>query len=105
MKKESNSYNEKYNVIGFDPIRCECKTITMCNLKNGKKTIFELQRLMPAISFELINFKLQQLEDQGLIYKAVNYAYPAKVQYGLTCKGWQCLYSLKEYVDVDSLVG
>lgn len=91
------------NVIGFDPIKCECKTITMCNLQSGGKTLFALQKLMNGVSFDLISLKLQQLEEIGLIYKRVNYSYPAEIRYFLTIKGWECVRSLRNYVDVDSI--
>ena len=88
------------NVIGFDPIKCEYKTITMCNLQGGGKTLFDLQKLMNGASYSIMNLKLQQLEDIGLIFKRVNYAYPAQVKYFLTIKGWECVRSLRSYVDV-----
>ena len=91
------------NVIGFDPIKCEYKTITMCNLQGGGKTLFDLQKLMNGASYSIMNLKLQQLEDIGLIFKRVNYAYPAQVKYFLTIKGWECVRSLRIYVDVDSI--
>ena len=91
------------NVIGFDPIKCEYKTITMCNLQGGGKTLFDLQKLMNGASYSIMNLKLQQLEDIGLIFKRVNYAYPAQVKYFLTIKGWKCVRSLRSYVDVDSI--
>ena len=91
------------NVIGFDPIKCEHKTITMCNLQGGGKTLFDLQKLMNGASYSIMNLKLQQLEDIGLIFKRVNYAYPAQVKYFLTIKGWECVRSLRSYVDVDSI--
>ena len=91
------------NVIGFDPIKCEYKTITMCNLQCGGKTLFDLQKLMNGASYSIMNLKLQQLEDIGLIFKRVNYAYPAQVKYFLTIKGWECVRSLRSYVDVDSI--
>ena len=91
------------NVIGFDPIKCEYKTITMCNLQGGGKTLFDLQKLMNGASYSIMNLKLQQLEDIGLIFKRVNYAYPAQVKYFLTIKGWECVRSLRNYVDVDSI--
>lgn len=91
------------NVIGFDPIKCEYKTITMCNLQGRGKTLFDLQKLMNGASYSIMNLKLQQLEDIGLIFKRVNYAYPAQVKYFLTIKGWECVRSLRSYVDVDSI--
>ena len=91
------------NVIGFDPIKCEYKTITMCNLQGGGKTLFDLQKLMNGASYSIMNLKLQQLEDIGLIFKRVNYSYPAQVKYFLTIKGWECVRSLRSYVDVDSI--
>ncbi|MEG0855310.1 MAG: hypothetical protein RSG52_02405 [Terrisporobacter sp.] len=48
----------------------------MCNLQFSRKTVFELQRLVPGVSYEVIN----------LITKHVNYSYPAKVEYSLTSK-------------------
>lgn len=103
MKNEREESKVCKNVIGFDPIKCECKTITMCNLQSGGKTLFALQKLMDGVSFDLINLKLQQLEEIGLIYKRINYSYPAEIKYFLTIKGWECVRSLRSYVDVDSI--
>ena len=103
MKNEREESKVCKNVIGFDPIKCECKTITMCNLQSGGKTLFALQKLMDGVSFDLISLKLQQLEEIGLIYKRVNYSYPAEIKYFLTIKGWECVRSLRSYVDVDSI--
>lgn len=91
------------HVIGFDPIRCECKTITMCNLQSGGKTLLNLQRLMDGVNYDIMTLKLQQLEEIGLIYRRVNFAYPAEIKYFLTIKGWECVRSLRNYVDVDSI--
>ena len=103
LKNEREENKVCKQVIGFDPIRCECKTITMCNLQSGGKTLFSLQKLMDGVSFDLISLKLQQLEEMGLIYKSVNYSYPAEIKYFLTIKGWECVRSLRSYVDVDSI--
>ena len=103
MKNEGEESKVCKNVIGFDPIKCDCKTITMCNLQSGGKTLFALQKLMNGVSFDLISLKLQQLEEIGLIYKRVNYSYPAEIKYFLTIKGWECVRSLRNYVDVDSI--
>ena len=75
----------------------------MCNLQGGGKTLLDLQKLMNGASYSIMNLKLQQLEDIGLIFKRVNYAYPAQVKYFLTIKGWECVRSLRSYVDVDSI--
>ncbi|MDC9399806.1 hypothetical protein PSM49_18935, partial [Clostridioides difficile] len=72
MKNERKENKVCKQVIGFDPIKCECKTITMCNLQSGGKTLFSLQKLMEGTSFDLMSLKLQQLEEIGLIYKSVN---------------------------------
>ena len=103
LKNEREENKVCKNVIGFDPIKCECKTITMCNLQSGGKTLFALQKLMDGVSFDLISLKLQQLEEIGLIYRRVNYSYPAEIRYFLTIKGWECVRSLRNYVDVDSI--
>ena len=102
--KNERIENKGYkNVIGFDPIKCEYKTITMCNLQSGGKTLFALQKLMNGASYDIMSLKLQQLEDIGLIFKRVNLAYPAEIRYFLTVKGWECVRSLRSYVDVDSI--
>lgn len=103
LKNEREESKVCKNVIGFDPIKCECKTITMCNLQSGGKTLFALQKLMDGVSFDLISLKLQQLEEIGLIYRRVNYSYPAEIRYFLTIKGWECVRSLRNYVDVDTI--
>lgn len=103
LKNESEKNNNAKKILGFDPVRCECKTITICNLQSGGKTLLNLQRLMKGVSYDLISLKLQQLEDIGLIFKQVNYSYPAEIKYFLTVKGWECARSLHQYVDVDSI--
>ena len=103
LKNEREENKVCKHVIGFDPIKCECKTITMCNLQSRGKTLFSLQKLMEGVSFDLMSLKLQQLEEIGLIYKNVNYSYPAEIKYFLTIKGWECVRSLRSYVDVDSI--
>lgn len=103
MKKEGQIDNNAKKIIGFDPVRCECKTITICSLQSGGKTLLNLQRLMKGVSYDVINLKLQQLEEIGLIFKKVNYSYPAEVKYFLTVKGWECARSLHQYVDMDSI--
>lgn len=105
LKNKSEVNNVCKRVIGFDPVKCECKTITMCNLQFGRKTLFELLKLMPGVSYDVINLKLTQLEEINLIGKRISYDYPGKTYYFLTTKGWQCVRSLREYVDLDSMVG
>ncbi len=95
--------NTACKIIGFDPIKCNYKTITMCNLQSGGKTLFQLQRLMDGATYDLLNLKLRQLEEIGLIFSRLDYAYPAQVKYFLTVKGWECIRSLRSYVDVDSI--
>lgn len=103
LKNENYENKVCKHVIGFDPIKCECKTVIMCNLQSGGKTLFKLQKLMNGVSYNIMTLKLQQLEEIGLIYKSVNYAYPAEIKYFLTIKGWECVRSLRNYVDVDSI--
>lgn len=92
-------------VIGFDPIKCECKTVIISNLQHSKKTLLELQRLAGGVDYELISKKLQDLEDINLITKKVNYGYPARIEYALTTKGWECARTLRNIVDTESLAG
>lgn len=103
LKNENCENKVCKHVIGFDPIKCECKTVIMCNLQSGGKTLFKLQKLMNGVSYDIMTLKLHQLEGIGLIYKSVNYAYPTEIKYFLTIKGWECVRSLRNYVDVDSI--
>ena len=100
--KESRFGTTYKNVIGFDPVRCQCKTISMRNLQSGGKTLFELQRLVGGIDYDLISLKLRQLEEIGLIYKRVSTTYPVETRYFLTIKGWGCVRSLRSF-DVDGM--
>ena len=97
LKKESRFATTYKNVIGFDPVRCQCKTISMRNLQRGGKTLFELQRLVGGIDYDLISLKLRQLEEIGLIYKRVSLSYPVETRYFLTTKGLECVRSLNSF--------
>lgn len=103
LKNENLEVKNYKKIIGFDPIKCECKTIIMCNLQSGGKNLFTLQKLMDNTSYDIMTLKLQQLEDIGLIFKRVSLNYPAEIKYFLTVKGWNCVRSLRSYVDVDSI--
>lgn len=103
LKNENYENKVCKHVIGFDPIKCECKTVIMCNLQSGGKNLFALQKLMDGVSYDIMTLKLNQLEEIGLVFKRVSYSYPAQINYFLTIKGWECVRSLRNYVDVDAI--
>ena len=50
-------------------IRGKCKAVILCHLNDGPKRFLELQRITGGISQKVLNEKLQELQQHGLIKK------------------------------------
>ncbi len=73
--------------LGTDIIRGKWKTVILCHLYTGPKRFLQLQRITQGVSHKVLNQKLSELENDGLILKKVFNELPPKVEYHLTKKG------------------
>lgn len=73
--------------LAFEIIRGKWKVIILCHLLEGPKRFLELQRITCGVSHKVLNEKLKEMENDGLIYKLVYDELPPKVEYYLTEKG------------------
>lgn len=80
----------------FEVIRGKWKAVILCHLLDGTKRFLELQRITHGVSHKVLNEKLKELEDDGLIHKKVYTELPPKVEYYLTSKGREYATILKE---------
>lgn len=80
----------------FDVIRGKWKAVILCHLLDGTKRFLELQRITHGVSHKVLNEKLRELEDDGLIYKNVYDQLPPRVEYCLTEKGKEYSIILKQ---------
>lgn len=68
-------------------IKGKWKSILLCSLYRGPKRFLELQKSIEGLSQKVLNEKLKELENDGLIEKVVYAEVPPKVEYFLTNKG------------------
>ena len=80
----------------FEIIRGKWKAVILCHLLGGTKRFLELQRITSGVSHKVLNEKLRELENSGLILKKTYNEYPPKVEYYLTNKGFEYAKVLKE---------
>ncbi|MDU1412240.1 MAG: helix-turn-helix domain-containing protein [Clostridium sp.] len=80
----------------FEVIRGKWKAVILCHLLDGTKRFLELQRITHGVSHKVLNEKLKELEDDGLIHKKVYNELPPKVEYYLTNKGREYATILKK---------
>lgn len=80
----------------FEIIRGKWKAVILCHLLDGTKRFLELQRITSGVSHKVLNEKLRELENSGLISKKIYNEYPPKVEYYLTDKGFEYAKVLKE---------
>ncbi len=84
-------YNNKKYIchldLATDFIKGKWKTVILCNLNEGPKRFLELQRITCGVSQKVLNEKLTQLEQDGLISKKTYPEVPPRVEYSLTKKG------------------
>jgi len=94
------NYNGKSYVclldFAMDFIRGKWKGVLLCHLYNGPKRFLELQRMTEGISQKVLNEKLKELENDGLIDKVIYPEVPPKVEYFLTDKGNDLTKAIKE---------
>lgn len=84
-------YNNKKYVchldLGMDLIRGKWKSVILCHLNEGPKRFLELQRMTCGISQKVLNERLKQLEDDGLVFKTTYPEVPPRVEFELTEMG------------------
>lgn len=80
----------------FELIRGKWKAVILCHLLDGTKRFLELQRITSGVSHKVLNEKLKELEDDGLLLKKVYNELPPKVEYSLTQKGYKYANVLKD---------
>lgn len=80
----------------FEAMRGKWKAVILCHLLDGTKRFLELQRITCGVSHKVLNEKLIQLENSGLIYKKIYDEIPPKVEYYLTEKGRDYAIILKD---------
>lgn len=73
--------------FAMDLIRGKWKAVLLCHLYDEPKRFLELQRITNGISQKVLNEKLKELENDGLIDKVIYAEIPPKVEYYLTNKG------------------
>lgn len=73
--------------LAFELIRGKWKTVILCHLNEGPKRFLELQRITGNISQKVLNEKLNELEQDGLIDKKAYPEMPPRVEYFLTEMG------------------
>ena len=59
----------------------------LCALTEGPLRFGELVRVVPGLSDRLLSQRLRELEEEGLVERAVESATPVRVTYSLTEKG------------------
>ncbi|MDF2593987.1 MAG: transcriptional regulator, HxlR family [Clostridia bacterium] len=84
-------YNNKKFVchldLGIELIRGKWKAVILCHLHEGPKRFLELQRITSGISQKVLNEKLTELENDGLIFKTAYPEVPPRVEFKLTEMG------------------
>lgn len=79
--------NKKYVCaidLGMELIRGKWKAVILCHLNDGPKRFLELQRITSGVSQKVLNEKLQEMENDGLIKKIVYPEVPPRVEFYLT---------------------
>ncbi|HAX73666.1 MAG TPA: transcriptional regulator [Firmicutes bacterium] len=97
--KDGQSYVCKLD-WAFDLIRGKWKAVILCHLYDGTKRFLELKRITCGVSHKVLNEKLKELEEDGLIYKKVYDELPPKVEYYLTDKGTEFAVALKQIEEI-----
>ncbi|MGB3368488.1 MAG: helix-turn-helix domain-containing protein [Acidaminobacteraceae bacterium] len=81
--------------LAMDLIKGKWKAVILWHLNRGAKRFLELQRITSGISQKVLNEKLKELEDDGLIFKTVYPQVPPKVEFDLTDKGLDIIPALE----------
>ena len=72
------------------------------NLSEGSRRFSELRRAMPAISAKVLSARLKDLEQRGVLYRAVLATAPPSVEYTLTDLGEELIPAIRAIVEVGS---
>ena len=81
--------------LAMELIRGKWKAVILCHLNDGPKRFLELQRITCGVSQKVLNEKLQELEQDGLITKTVYAEVPPKVEFDLTEMGRELFVALE----------
>lgn len=82
--------------IVHDIIKGKWKTIIMFQLKNGPRTLSQMQHGIEGISQKMLLEQLRELREWGMVDKHTFEGYPLHVEYFLTAdKGMRMLDALK----------
>lgn len=73
--------------LAMDIIKGKWKAVLICHLKEGPKRFLELQRITGNISQKVLNEKLVEMQEQGVVLKTVYPQVPPHVEFSLTEKG------------------
>jgi DNA-binding HxlR family transcriptional regulator len=73
--------------LGMDLIKGKWKAVILCHLNVEPKRFLELQKITCGVSQKVLNEKLTELQNDGLIYKTIYPEVPPKVEYSLTNLG------------------
>lgn len=94
------NYNGKKYIclldFAMDFIRGKWKAVILCHLYDEPTRFLELQRITNGISQKVLNEKLTELKNDGLINKVVYPEIPPKVEYYLTDRGEELTRIIKE---------
>ena len=88
--------------IVHDIIRGKWKTIILYQLKEGPKSLSQLEREIEGISQKMLLEQLAELKDFGLVQKKEFEGYPLHVEYSLTDRRGQ---KMVEAVTIMQMVG
>lgn len=72
------------------------------NLSEGPRRFSELRRATPAISAKVLSARLKELEQRGVLTRAVLPTTPPSVEYGLTTLGEELIPAIRAIVEVGS---
>lgn len=70
--------------LAMELIRGKWKAVILCHLNDGPKRFLELQRITCGVSQKVLNEKLKELEEDGLVFKTTYPEVPPKVVFELT---------------------
>lgn len=71
----------------IDIIGGRWKAIILFHLMEGTRRFGELQRLVPAVTQQMLTQQLRELETDGIVHREVYKQVPPKVEYSLTKRG------------------
>lgn len=72
------------------------------NLSEGPRRFSELRRAMPAISAKVLSARLKDLDERGVLSRAVLATTPPSVEYALTDLGQELIPAIRAIVAVGS---